>query len=54
MNEYCIDPILKLLFQALHRKKVAGLIPEESHLVGSTHVALLWKLQVTLEGRWDE
>jgi len=39
MNEYCIDPILKLLFQALHRKKVAGLIPEKSQLVGSAHVA---------------
>ena len=54
MNEYCIDPILKLLFQALHKKKVAGLIPKAPRLVGSANLALLWKLQVTLEGRWDE
>jgi hypothetical protein len=43
-----------MVFQALCRKKVAGLIPKAPHLVGSAHVALLWKLQVTLEGRWDE
>ena len=54
MNEYCIDPIHKLLFQALRRKKVAGIIPDAPHLVGSAHVALLRKLQVTLEGQWDE